>query len=84
MLAGGVAHLQKIDLLKLLHHIGHTYQRCLTMKRSMAFWNAGILTDDETYAITAYILYSSDLIDDDFYCRTKLSLMLRCQMQMDL
>lgn len=34
--------------------------------RSMPFGNAGTLTADETYAITAYILYSNDLIGDDF------------------
>ena len=34
--------------------------------RSMPFGNAGTLTDDEVYAITAYILYSNDLVDDDF------------------
>lgn len=36
------------------------------IKRSMPFGQAGILTDDQTYAITAYVLYSNDLIDDDF------------------
>ena len=34
--------------------------------RSMPFGNAGTLTDDETYAIVAYILYSNNLVDDDF------------------
>src|SRR6056297_1345017 len=34
--------------------------------RSMPFGSAGTLTDDEVYAITAYILYSNDLVDDDF------------------
>ncbi|WP_420860628.1 c-type cytochrome [Algirhabdus cladophorae] len=34
--------------------------------RSMPFGEAGTLTADETYAIVAYILYSNDLIDDDF------------------
>lgn len=34
--------------------------------RSMPFGNAQILTADETYAITAYILYSNNLVDDDF------------------
>ncbi|MBP0484088.1 c-type cytochrome [Sagittula salina] len=34
--------------------------------RSMPFGNAQSLTPDEVYAITAYILYSNDLIDDDF------------------
>ncbi len=34
--------------------------------RSMPFGEAGTLTPDETYAIVAYILYSNDLIEDDF------------------
>ena len=34
--------------------------------RSMPFGAAGTLTNDEVYAITAYILYSNDLVDDDF------------------
>ncbi len=34
--------------------------------RSMPFGNAGTLTDDEVYAITAYILYSNNMVDDDF------------------
>lgn len=34
--------------------------------RSMPFGNAQTLSADETYAITAYILYSNGLVDDDF------------------
>ncbi|GFE49664.1 hypothetical protein So717_14170 [Roseobacter cerasinus] len=34
--------------------------------RSMPFGEAGTLTADETYAIVAYILYSNDLVDDNF------------------
>lgn len=34
--------------------------------RSMPFGNAGSLSDDEVYAITAYILYSNDLVEEDF------------------
>ncbi|MEL6427050.1 MAG: c-type cytochrome [Pseudomonadota bacterium] len=36
------------------------------ISRSMPFGEAGTLTADETYAIVAYILYSNDLVDDDF------------------
>lgn len=36
------------------------------INRSMPFGNAQTLTDDEVYAITAYILYSNYLVDDDF------------------
>ena len=34
--------------------------------RSMPFGEAGTLSADETYSIVAYILYSNDLVDDDF------------------
>ncbi|WP_068297339.1 c-type cytochrome [Pararhodobacter sp. CCB-MM2] len=34
--------------------------------RSMPFGNAQILSADETYAITAYILYSNGIVEDDF------------------
>lgn len=34
--------------------------------RSMPFGGAQTLSDDEVYAIVAYILYSNDLVDDDF------------------
>ncbi|WP_461469125.1 c-type cytochrome [Pararhodobacter sp.] len=34
--------------------------------RSMPFGNAQTLSADDTYAITAYILYSNGLVDDDF------------------
>lgn len=36
------------------------------VNRSMPFGQAQILTPDETYAITAYILYSNQLVEDDF------------------
>ncbi|WP_299671838.1 c-type cytochrome [uncultured Roseobacter sp.] len=34
--------------------------------RSMPFGGAGTLSADETYAIVAYILYSNDMVEDDF------------------
>jgi cytochrome c2 len=34
--------------------------------RSMPFGAAQTLSDDEVYAITAYILYSNDIVDEDF------------------
>lgn len=34
--------------------------------RAMPFGNAQSLTADETYAITAYLLYLNDLVEDDF------------------
>ena len=36
------------------------------ISRSMPFGEAGTLTADETYAIVAYILYSNDLVDEEF------------------
>lgn len=36
------------------------------INRSMPFGNAQSLSADEVYAITAYILYSNDLVDEDF------------------
>lgn len=36
------------------------------VNRAMPFGNAQSLSPDEVYAITAYILYSNDLIEDDF------------------
>lgn len=36
------------------------------VRRSMPFGNAQSLTDDEVYAIVAYILYSNYLVDEDF------------------
>lgn len=34
--------------------------------RSMPFGNAQVLTADDTYAITAFLLYSNGLVEDDF------------------
>ena len=34
--------------------------------RAMPFGSAQILTDDEVYAVTAYLLYLNDLVPDDF------------------
>jgi len=36
------------------------------VNRSMPFGEAQSLTADETYAIVAYILYSNDMVDEDF------------------
>lgn len=36
------------------------------INRSMPFGAAQTLSADEVYAVTAYILYSNDLVDDDF------------------
>lgn len=36
------------------------------IKRAMPFGDAQSLTDDETYALTAYLLFMNDVIDEDF------------------
>ncbi len=66
-LAGGADTLDHEDPLKT---VGSYWPYLSTafdyIKRSMPYGNAGTLSDDETYAIVAYILYSNDMIDDDF------------------
>ena len=67
VLAGGFGTLADEDPVKT---IGSYWPYLSTswdyINRSMPFGNAGTLSADETYAIVAYILYSNDLIDDDF------------------
>ncbi len=66
-LAGGMDTLDHEDPLKT---VGSYWPYLSTVfdyvRRSMPFGNAQSLSDDDVYAITAYILYSNDLIDDDF------------------
>lgn len=66
-LAGGMGTLDHKDPLKT---VGSYWPYLSTsfdyIRRSMPYGNAGTLTADETYAIVAYILYSNDLIEDDF------------------
>lgn len=66
-LAGGIDTLADEDPLKT---VGSYWPYVSTVvdyvKRSMPFGYAGSLTDDEVYASVAYILYSNDLIEDDF------------------
>ena len=66
-LAGGIDTLADEDPLKT---VGSYWPYMSTVidyvKRSMPFGNAGSLTNDEVYATVAYILYSNDLIEDDF------------------
>ena len=66
-LAGGADTLDHDDPLKT---VGSYWPYLSTafdyIKRSMPYGDAGTLSDDETYAIVAYILYSNDLIEDDF------------------
>ncbi len=66
-LAGGADTLDHEDPLKTVgSYWPHVSTAFDYVKRSMPFGNAGSLSDDEVYAIVAYILYSNDLIEDDF------------------
>lgn len=66
-LAGGDGTLDHDDPLKT---VGSYWPYASTVfdyaRRSMPFGNAHSLTNDDYYAITAYILYSNDIIADDF------------------
>lgn len=67
VLAGGFDTLGDEDPVKTVGsywpHLSTVYDY---VYRSMPFGEAGTLSPDETYAIVAYILYSNDLIDDEF------------------
>ncbi|EPX77031.1 c-type cytochrome [Litoreibacter arenae] len=66
-LAGGMDTLADKDPLKT---VGSYWPYLSTtwdyVNRSMPFGNAQSLEPDDVYAIVAYILYSNDLVDDDF------------------
>lgn len=66
-LAGGQGTLDHKDPLKTVGsywpHVTTTWDY---VNRSMPFGNAQTLTVDEVYAVVAYILYSNDLVEDDF------------------
>ena len=66
-LAGGMGTLADDDPVKT---VGSYWPYLSTawdyVHRSMPFGNAQSLSHDEVYAIVAYMLYSNDLVDDDF------------------
>ncbi|MCT4611390.1 MAG: c-type cytochrome [Pelagimonas sp.] len=66
-LAGGDDTLADEDPLKTVGsywpYLSTTYDY---VRRSMPFGAAQTLSDDDVYAIVAYILYSNDIIEDDF------------------
>ncbi|WP_068113280.1 c-type cytochrome [Tropicimonas marinistellae] len=66
-LAGGMDTLDHEDPLKT---VGSYWPYLSTafdyVRRSMPFGAAQTLSDDDVYAMVAYILYSNDLVDDDF------------------
>ncbi len=67
VLAGGFDSLADKDPVKT---VGSYWPHLSTVwdyvNRSMPFGAAQTLSEDEVYAIVAYILYSNDLVDDDF------------------
>lgn len=67
VLAGGQGTLDSDDPVKT---IGSYWPYLSTVwdyvHRAMPFGNAQSLSDDEVYAITAYLLYLNDLVDEDF------------------
>ena len=67
VLAGGIDSLQDRRPVKT---VGSYWPYLSTVfdyvHRSMPFGSAQTMTVDQTYAITAYILYSNNLVDDDF------------------
>ena len=67
VLAGGDGTLENKDPVKT---VGSYWPYLSTVydyvHRAMPFGHAASLTDDETYALTAYILYLNDLVEDDF------------------
>ncbi len=67
VLAGGDGTLENKDPVKT---VGSYWPYLSTVydyvHRAMPFGHAASLTDDETYALTAYILYLNDLVDEDF------------------
>lgn len=66
-LAGGKDTLNRADPVKTVGsywpYLSTTFDY---VRRSMPYGNAQTLADDDVYAIVAYILYSNDLVDDDF------------------
>lgn len=67
VLAGGMGTLADKDPVKT---VGSYWPYLSTtwdyIHRSMPFGEAGTLSADDTYAIVAYLLYSNDLVDEDF------------------
>jgi len=66
VLAGGIGTLSSNDPVKT---VGSYWPYASTLfdyiRRAMPFGDAQSLTADETYALTAYVLYLNDLLDED-------------------
>lgn len=66
-LAGGEGSLQEERPHKTVgSYWGHTSTLWDYIHRAMPFTRPESLSDDEVYAITAYVLYLNDLVEDDF------------------
>ena len=67
VLAGGINSLNTHDPVKT---VGSYWPYATTafdyIRRAMPFGHAQSLSNDEVYSMTAYILYSNDIIEDDF------------------
>jgi cytochrome c2 len=67
ILAGGFGSLDQEDPVKT---VGSYWPYLSTVwdyvHRAMPYGNAQSLTDDEVYAITAYLMYLNNMVDDDF------------------
>jgi cytochrome c len=72
MLAGGAGTMTSEDPVKT---VGSYWPNASTLidylRRAMPYGNAQSLTNDELYAITAYVLYLNDIIKDDFELNEK-------------
>lgn len=67
VLSGGFNTLNRADPVKTVGSYWPHYSTLWDyVHRSMPFGNAQSLTNDEVYAITAYILFVNDLVADDF------------------
>jgi cytochrome c5 len=67
VLAGGEGSLQDDRPQKTVGSFwNHTSTLWDYIHRAMPFTRPESLTDDEVYAVTAYVLYLNDLVDDDF------------------
>lgn len=66
VLAGGAGTLRDARPNKTVgSYWAHTSTLFDYIRRTMPFTQPESLTDDETYALTAYVLYLNDLVDDD-------------------
>ena len=58
---------------------GHISQRSGTMCTGPCVRDAQSLSSDETYALTAYLLYLNDMVDDDFELNRRTSRTSQCR-----